>query len=125
MARLDPHSFADDSHPRTRAFDWKASVDFERHTLSAEVTLHFTAPAKGGPLDLDTRALSIEAVTGSGAALPFVLHPADAILGSRLEVTVPAGTESIRVKYRTAPDASALQWLSPEQTMGGAQPFLF
>lgn len=126
MARLDPHSFADDTHPRTRAFDWKASVDFERRILAAEVTLHFTAPAKGGPLDLDTRALSIEAVTTiSGAALKFVVHPADAILGSRLEVTVPAGTEAVRVTYRTAPDASALQWLSPEQTMGGAQPFLF
>ena len=126
MARPDPHSFADDTHPRTRAFDWKARVDFERRTLSAEVTLNFTAPAKGGPLDLDTRALNIEAVTTvAGATLPFVVHPPDAILGSRLEVTVPAGAEALRVKYSTSPDASALQWLSPEQTMGGAQPFLF
>lgn len=126
MARPDPHSYADDTQPRTRAFDWKASVDFATKTLAAEVTLRFTRPSPAGPLDLDTRALSIDAVmTGAGAALPFTLHPADPILGSRLEVTLPAGVEAVTVRYRTSPEASALQWLSPEQTSGGKQPYLF
>ena len=68
MARLDPHSYADDTQPRTKSFDWQASVDFPGRVLHAEITLHFEEPAAGGPLDLDTRALSIDAVldaTGS------------------------------------------------------------
>ena len=126
MARLDPHSYADDTQPRTRAFDWKAVVDFPARVLHAEVTLHFAGPAAGGPLDLDTRALSIEAVLGPrGTALPHTLHPADPILGRRLEIAVPAGAESIHIRYFTSPEASALQWLTPEQTLGKKHPYLF
>ena len=126
MSRLDPHSYADDTQPRTKSFDWKASVDFGARTIRAEITLRFAAPAPGGPLDLDTRALAIEAVLdGDGAAIPFALHAADPILGSRLEVTVPKGAESVRIRYRTSPEASALQWLTPEQTLGKQHPYLF
>ena len=126
MSRIDPHSYADDTQPRTKSFDWRASVDFPARVLHAEVTLRFAEPAAGGPLDLDTRALSIDAVLdGHGAALGFVLHAPDPILGSRLEITVPAGAESIRIRYRTSPEASALQWLTPEQTLGKQHPYLF
>ena len=127
MARLDPHSYADDTQLRTSAFDWKARVDFAAREIHAEVTLHFAAPsAVGGPLDLDTRALRIDSVVGpDDAPLDFTLHAADPILGSRLEITVPAGATSVRIRYRTAPEASALQWLTPEQTIGKKLPYLF
>jgi leukotriene A-4 hydrolase/aminopeptidase len=126
MSRLDPHSYADDTQPRTKSLTWDATVDFQAHVLRAELTLHFTAPAAGGPLDLDTRALAILGVVGpDGAPLEHKLHVADPILGSRLEITVPAGAESIRIRYRTSPDASALQWLTPEQTLGKKHPYLF
>lgn len=126
MARPDPHSYADDAQPRTAGFDWKARVDFETRTIHANVTLRFAEPARGGPLDLDTRALEIDEVAAEdGAALSHALHDADPILGSRLEVQVPAGARAIRISYRTAPNASALQWLDPEQTLGKKQPYLF
>ncbi|MDB4935226.1 MAG: Aminopeptidase [Labilithrix sp.] len=126
MARLDPHSHAEDNQPRTKAFDWKASVDFSARVLRAEVTLHFVEPSGGGPLDLDTRALSIDAVLGpDGAPLQHTLHAPDPILGSRLEIMVPAGAGSVAIRYRTSPEASALQWLTPKQTLGKKQPYLF
>ena len=126
MARRDPHSYADDAQPRTRSFDWKATVDFSTRLLRAELTLRFVAPAAGGPLDLDTRALAIEAVLGAdGAPLEHTLHAAEPILGSRLEIAVPKGAESIHIRYRTSPEASALQWLTPEQTLGKKHPQLF
>jgi len=126
MARLDPHSYADDTQARTRALDWKARIDFAARVIHAEITLRFAAPSPAGPLDLDSRGLHIEAVTtANGAALPFTLHEAEAILGSRLEITLPAGTESIVVRYHTSPEASALQWLTPEQTLGRKHPYLF
>jgi leukotriene-A4 hydrolase len=127
MARTDPHSYADDTQPRTKSFDWKARVDFAERVITAEVALHFVEPARvGGTLDLDTRALQIEAVTlPDGSALDHKLHDAEPILGSRLAIAIPAGTRTIHIRYRTSPTASALQWLTPEQTLGKKHPFLF
>src|SRR5690606_35087358 len=44
---------------------------------------------------------------------------------ARLTVTLPPRTRAIRIRYRTAPDATALQWLEPAQTSSGRSPFLF
>lgn len=126
MARPDPHSVTDDAQPRTRHLEWDARVDFESKRLTATATLHFHAAAAGGPLDLDTRALDVSSVTDlSGAKLEWSLGAPDAILGSPLRITLPAGALGVRVEYRTASDASALQWLEPAQTHGGQKPYLF
>ena len=125
MARRDPHSYNDDAQVETESFALSARVDFAARTLHAEVELAFRAPG-GGALDLDTRDLAIECVVDQdGRELPFVLHPAEPILGARLAIELPAGTRAVRIRYRTAPDASALQWLEPPQTSGGQHPFLF
>jgi len=125
MARLDPHSYTDDQQPQTRELEWRARVDFTQRTLECEVSLVFEQPGEG-PLDLDTRELTIHEVTDpSGAPLRFELAPADPVLGARLRLELPAGTRKVRIRYRTSPGASALQWLTPAQTFGGKEPFLF
>ncbi|HEY4239478.1 MAG TPA: M1 family metallopeptidase [Kofleriaceae bacterium] len=123
--RLDPHSYTDDAQPATRSFAWRARVDFAAQVLDAEVTLAFAAPG-GGPLDLDTRDLAIAAVTDArGAALPFEVAAPEPHLGARLRIELPAESASVTIRYRTAPGASALQWLAPAQTAGGVHPYLF
>lgn len=125
MARLDPHSYNDSTQPETETLDWKARVDFRTHRLHAEATLTLKE-ASAGPLDLDTRELDIRAVVDShGRPLSYTLSPPEPILGSRLRVMLPPGTRQLTVKYRTSPEASALQWLTPPQTAGGQHPFLF
>ncbi len=125
MARLDPHSYCDDTQAQTDSFSLKAGIDFPSRTIQAEVVLTFKAPA-AGRLDLDTRDLVIEHVEdASGQTLSFVLHPAEPYLGQRLAIELSAATPSITIRYRTSPEASALQWLQPAQTKGGAKPFLF
>ncbi|MFN7133676.1 MAG: M1 family aminopeptidase/hydrolase, partial [Myxococcales bacterium] len=125
MARLDPHSYNDDAQPVVERLDWKARVDFGSRTLDAEALLSF-AEAGSGPLDLDTRELDVRAVLApDGRRLEYGLAPADPVLGSRLRIELPKGTRAVRIAYRTRPTASALQWLSPAQTAGGAHPFLF
>ena len=125
MARRDPHSYCDDTQAETESFALRARIDFATHVLAAEVTLTFRAPARGR-LDLDTRDLTIEQVAdASGRVLPFVVHPAEPYVGQRLAIEIADATPSLRITYRTSPDASALQWLAPAQTHGGARPFLF
>jgi aminopeptidase N len=125
MARLDPHSYNDSTQPETETLDWKARVDFRTRRLHAEATLTLKE-ASAGPLDLDTRDLEIRGVVDpSGRPLPYMLSPPEPILGSRLRVELPPGLRQLTVRYRTAPGASALQWLTPSQTAGGQHPFLY
>jgi aminopeptidase N len=125
MARRDPHSYNDDSQVETESLALRARIDFATRTIAAEATLTFRRPG-GGALDLDTRDLAIEAVVDErGAALPWTLHPAEPILGARLAIELPAASRCVRVRYRTSPAASALQWLESAQTSGKRAPFLF
>jgi len=125
MARRDPHSYNDDTQVATSSLALLARVDFAHEVLHGEATLTFERPGAGA-LDLDTRELAIDAVEDlAGRALPFVLHPAEPILGARLAIELAPGTSGVRIRYRTSPTASALQWLAPAQTAGGRAPFLF
>jgi leukotriene-A4 hydrolase len=123
--QLDPHSYNDTAQPETTHVHWKARVDFQSRTIEAEACLTLAEPGSG-PFDLDTRDLKILGVADQdGKSLAFVLDPAEPILGSRLRITLPSDTTRVTVRYRTSPDASALQWLAPPQTHGGKHPFLF
>ena len=95
MARLDPHSFADDAHPHVRSLHWDARVDFARRVLDAEVTLTLDGPSEG-PLHLDTRDLELlSARDDQGRAVPFALDPRDPVLGARLALTLAPGTRAV------------------------------
>ena len=124
MARVDPHAWADDAQPRQTHLRWTARVDFPARVLDCTAELTFTHG--GGPVDLDTKGLDILAVTTpAGAPLPFALGPTDAILGTRLRVTLATDCASCLVRYRTGQDAQALQWLTAEQTASKQSPFLY
>ncbi|MBP1627767.1 MAG: Aminopeptidase [Holophagaceae bacterium] len=122
--RLDPHSYFDALQPRTRHWDLSWNVDFQRKVIQGEVTLYLVEASRGS-LDLDTKGLSIQACTVAGQGIPFQLGEDDPILGRRLRLELPSGTVAITIAYETSPEAIGLQWLAPEQTAGGRQPFLF
>jgi len=125
MALVDPHSYADDAQPRTKHLRLHLAVDFETKRIEGRAFLELAAPA-GGPMDLDTKGLTVSVITGSGGGdAPFETGPEDPILGRRLRLTLPKGTTEVLVKYHTAPDAAALQWLDPAQTEGKKHPYLF
>jgi leukotriene-A4 hydrolase len=123
MARLDPHSYADAAQPGTTVLHLDLTVDFEAQVLRGTATLELERPAEGA-LDLDTRDLDIQAVTdGEGHPLGFTLHPAEGFMGSRLTIEAPG--DRVQITYATRPTATALQWLAPAQTAGGAHPYVF
>ena len=124
MARPDPHSHTDLTQPRQKHLVWKAEVDFAVRTIRATAALRFDRG--GATVDLDSRGLAVESVTSvDGRPLVFELGPSEPILGERLRITLAPGVDTCVIRYRTGPDASALQWLEPEQTAGGKAPFLY
>jgi len=125
MSRTDPHSYFDPTQPRTDHVDLTWDVDFSARRIRGSATLTLKAPG-AGPMDLDSRGLAIaSAKTSDGRPVPFELGAGDAILGSRLRLDLPAGTTAVTLAYETSPEAVALQWLEPSQTLGGLHPFLF
>ncbi len=125
MARLDPHSYADDAQPKVVALHWEARVDFSARLLHATAILELEG-ARPCVLDLDSRDLEILSVTDDGGRpLAFTLAASEPILGAKLSISLPDAVERLTIRYRTAPEASALQWLEPAQTAGGVHPYLF
>ena len=124
MARLDPHSHTDLSQPRQRHLSWRTEVDFAGRRMQATATLRFDRG--GGPVDLDSRGLEIQGIDApDGTSLRFELGQPVPILGQQLRVFLPEGVDTCVIRYRTGPEASALQWLEPEQTAGGKAAFLY
>ncbi|HVH12326.1 MAG TPA: M1 family aminopeptidase/hydrolase, partial [Longimicrobium sp.] len=122
----DIHSFARPDEARVSHVSLDLRADFAARTLAGTATLDVQTAPGAREIVLDTRALTIEQVTdGTGRPLHWALGAADPVLGVPLTVQLPPGTRRISIRYRTSPEAGALQWLTPEQTAGKQQPFLF
>ncbi len=130
-ARRDLHSYADDGEIRVTHVELDLEVRFDERRLRGSAMLSFDRPREDADaLVLDTRELTITAVeswspTGGFDAATYSLAAADPVLGAALTVVLPPPATRVRVAYETSPEASGLQWLTPEQTAGGAHPFLF
>jgi leukotriene-A4 hydrolase len=128
---LDPLSYAHYDQVKTRAVHLDLAADFTRKTLSgyAELTLDWLDP-NARTLDLDTRGLAIARVQvqdaqGRWSPAPFKLDKLDEEKGQALHIALKTQPAKVRIDYRTSPNAAALQWLTPAQTMSGKRPFMF
>ncbi|GGF06784.1 M1 family metallopeptidase [Hymenobacter cavernae] len=124
----DPHSSARPAEARVRHLLLDLTVDFASRTLAGHATWQLDREADAMELLLDSRGLLIEAVLLGGAEgtpTSFDLGPDDPVLGQALRIDLRLETDTVTIRYRTAPDAAALQWLTPEQTAERVHPFLF
>ncbi|MYN07118.1 M1 family metallopeptidase [Pseudoduganella aquatica] len=127
----DPLSYARYDQVRTTDLHLDLKADFSRKTLSgyAELTLDWLDKSARS-LVLDTRQLSIAKVqmlqpNGRWSAASYMMDKPDAEKGQALRIALASQPKKVRVYYRTAPTASALQWMTPQQTMSGKRPFMF
>ena len=126
MSDTDVHSFARPQEAVVRHLDLRLNVDFEQRTLKGTATLSFDNLSGTDRLYLDSRDLSISAVTlDDGSTAEWELLPAHPVIGNGLVIHVRPTTRKVVVEYSTSPSAAALQWLNPEQTAGKQKPFLF
>lgn len=110
--------------------DLDLDVNFYAKVLDGIATLDFKRITEGtDTLVLDTKDLLIKAVsieTENGwETAERVIGPVDALQGSALSINVGPNASRVKISYSTSPKAEGLQWLTPEQTAGKKEPYLF
>jgi len=128
---------------RVTHLDLDLDVDFDAKVLRGTATLDFERiNPDATELVLDTKGLKIKNVqfphygayksanissSIDAESIPKLLSGFDPVLGAKLSISIPAELDADRViiTYETSPEAEGLQWLSPAQTAGKTQPYLF
>jgi aminopeptidase N len=125
MPVRDIHSFSEPERVRVTHCSLALEACFENKLLRGTANLHFERLVDNAPLILDTRDLEIHRVEYQGVDVPYQAGSRDPIIGSPLTIELPWDAHSVLIHYSASPQASGLQWLTPEQTSGKARPFLF
>ncbi|WP_265569332.1 M1 family metallopeptidase [Sphingomicrobium nitratireducens] len=122
---VDTHSYAKPLEARVYHVALDLDVDFQSQRVKGTATLAIDAKPDATEIVLDDRGLEIEKVTDAkGAPLDFAIGEVDESLGAPLTVKI-GKARKIVVHYTSAENASALQFLTPQQTAGKKHPFLF
>ncbi|PWT91038.1 MAG: aminopeptidase [Acidobacteria bacterium] len=123
----DVHTLSRPEEVIVKHLDLDVTVDFESQQISGRTTLEIENLKSVSELYLDTDQLTIESITlgDKKASTAFRLTEPVPYLGRALIIQIQPDTKLVHVHYRTSPNASALQWLTPSQTAGGQHPFLF
>lgn len=131
LSATDPNSHSNPEECLVTHISLIWDVDFGRKVLSgcAELLVEKQTDA-ADKLVLDSKELSISSIADKdgGEALHYSLGENFESFGSRLEIKLPPDTGkkcTVVISYETSPGASALQWLSKNQTAGKRHPYLF
>jgi len=127
----DEHSWSEPDKVAVRDLGLDLTIDFDARELRgrADLALDWKDP-KHRRLVLDTRDLQIDRVLGKRRdsgwySLKWQLGERDPVFGQKLTIEMKQPYETVRIRYRTSPEASGLQWLEPSMTAGGRHPFMF
>ena len=122
----DAHSYANFNDVRIKHLKLDLRVDFSDKTLDGKVDISIENYTKAKQLILDSKDLTIHKVLlEDSIETSFSLGEKSEVFGQPLTVEVEPSTKVVSVYYTTSPDAEALQWLTPDQTLGKVHPFLF
>lgn len=144
LRQPDPSSYANADIAHVTHFHLDLHTNFKSKTLSGSATFRVKAVITGAkvvvfdvkdlsiPLDKITvaRVSKIDNKAGAPISTKAWISRPNGALGQALTVTLPDGLVrgdmvEVVVPYATSPNASAIQWLSPEQTAGKKYPYLF
>lgn len=133
-SRHDPSTLSNWEAVRLQHLEFlRLSVDFNSHALTGDVVLQMK-PLEDGVSEviLDTAGgLKVQTVEVNGTPAQWSMGEPVEPFGTPLNIDVSGvdvnedGNWDVRVGYETSPEASALQWLEPEQTKDKEAPFLF
>ncbi len=124
MTFHDPTSYVDLTQGKIAHIDFHIVVDFPSRTLDIEATYQMQQPVQGS-LFLDTFKIDVNEAHVNGRPLEWEFDQSDETLGARLHLKNLNGDSSFTLRFKTSPEARALQWMNASQTAGGKHPFLF
>src|SRR5690554_246095 len=123
---IDWHSKSNSLEINPQHVSLDIEVDFDNQQIVGS-SKWFLKPEEGTEKAIfDTYQLQIDSILyADGSKAPFKIGSHDEILGAALEVGLQEDTEELTIYYKTGEDATALLWLTPEQTFGKEAPYLF
>lgn len=123
----DPHTFSNNAQAVAKHLDLDIKVDFTSRQISGKASWSIENIAGVDNIIFDTWKMQIQKVTlgDDEKATSFQLGNELQVFGQPLTVKIDNGTKKVNIYYTTSPEASALQWLTPQQTSGKKYPFLF
>ena len=123
---VDIHSYAKPLEARVTHLALDLAVDFEAKRIGGVAALDIDRKPEAKEIVLDDKGLEIQSITdAAGQPLEYKVGASDEHLGAPLAIALRPDTRRILIRYKSAPDAGALQWLTPEQTAGKKHPYLF
>ncbi|KAJ1849759.1 Leucyl aminopeptidase yscIV [Coemansia sp. RSA 2708] len=135
MFEVDPNSLANLDQIATEHVHLDLDVDFAGKKLVGTARFRLVAVTSTQEVVLDTAHLNIKAARlvqsdGSPTALEVDTSTVHDIYGTALRIQLSALVATgdkleIEIDYETSPNSSAIQFLTPEQTLGKSHPYLF
>src|SRR6478672_5130377 len=123
---VDTHSYAKPLEARVSHVALDLAIDFNRKRIGGTARLDIQHKPDAQQIVLDDKGLDIHSIVdGAGRTLEWKVGAVDKDLGAPLSIALRPDTTKIVIKYDSAPDAGALLWLTPEQTVGKKAPFMF
>jgi leukotriene-A4 hydrolase len=124
MSIYDPTTYTDLSQGRIKHIDFRIHADFSSQILDIEASYQMQEPVHGS-LYLDTFKIEMQDARVDNRHLEWEFDTSDEVLGERLHLKGFDGETNFTFKFRTSPQARALQWMNQSQTAGGKHPFLY
>ncbi|MCG7564270.1 M1 family metallopeptidase [Pseudoalteromonas sp. McH1-42] len=128
---VDEHTYANLNDVISTHLHLDLDVDFTDKQLEGFVEHTLAWQNKQArTLVLDTRDLEIDKVMYQGSngkwyPASFTLAKRDDVKGSKLTIRFKQQAKKARIYYNSLPQASGLQWLTPEQTASKSHPFMY
>ncbi|CAO3591318.1 unnamed protein product [Absidia cylindrospora] len=127
----DPSSLSNLAELTTTHLHLNWNISFEKKVIEGEVVLDLKTLADNvNKVVLDSSYLDIKQVVLNDTALPFVVAERHQALGSAVTIQLPERLRintaiQLKIVYSTTDKCTAVQYLTPEQTMGKKHPYLF
>lgn len=121
----EEHTYSNIDSVRTKHLSWVATVDFARKQVNGTATWSFENKGHSKFIHFDTYDLTIKNITVNGRKSNYYQTPFMEEYGSGLSIPIQDGDSIVSIEYNTGREATALQWLAPEQTAGKKMPYLF
>jgi leukotriene A-4 hydrolase/aminopeptidase len=119
------HTFSNLNEVKTTYLNWIADVNFDKKQISGTASWHFINTTKANKIVFDTYDLQIEEVKINDKIIAFSLGEKKDYMGQALTIPIAPNDSMVEIKYTTGASATALQWLTAEQTAGKKMPYLF